>query len=163
MRIAVGLVIVTLGLWPAQLTAGQPDPPKDKESDTPLDAEFVKVVAASNMAELVAARFGTTRSKKVPVTLFAQRVTADQAKASEELIKLAVKKKIQLPKAMDKKDHDANLKMLSHEGAKFDRAFVERMVNDRRMAITLYENQAKNGTDKDLKAYAEKHLPAFRE
>jgi len=158
MRTAVALAAFVIGAGPALPTAGQPE---GKEM-LPLDAEFVKAASASNMAVQVAARFGTTRSSKVPVTTFAQRISSDQAKASEDLIKLAVKKKFERAKAVEKKDTDANVKMLGNEGAAFDRAFVERMVVDRKATIALYENQAKNGQDKDVKAYAEKHLPALR-
>ena len=121
MRTAAVLAVLALGAWLAPLGADQSDPPKDKEGAAPLDAEFVKAIAASNMARNVIGRFGTTRSTSVEVKRFAQRIVADHVKPRADLIALAVKKKIQLPPAVDQKDREATQKLLANQGREFDR------------------------------------------
>ena len=51
---------------------------------------------------------------------------------------------------------------MSATGAAFDRGFIESQVKAHQEAITLFEQQAKNGSDADLKAFAQKQLPGLR-
>ena len=48
------------------------------------------------------------------------------------------------------------------EGAEFDKAFAEHTVNDHKSDIKSFEKAAKDGVDADVKAFAEKTLPALR-
>lgn len=48
-------------------------------------------------------------------------------------------------------------------GAEFDQAFMEQMVKDHTQAVTLFENQATNGKDAEVKAWAAKTLPTLKE
>ncbi len=51
---------------------------------------------------------------------------------------------------------------MSAKGTAFDRGFVEAQVKAHQEAIALFEKQANQGGDSDLKAFAEKQLPALR-
>ena len=51
---------------------------------------------------------------------------------------------------------------MSATGAAFDRGFVEAQVKAHQEAISLFEQQAKNGSDADIKAFAQKQLPGLR-
>ena len=48
-------------------------------------------------------------------------------------------------------------------GAEFDQAFMQQMVKDHTEAVTLFENQATNGKDAEVKAWAAKTLPTLKE
>ncbi|HEX7778040.1 MAG TPA: DUF4142 domain-containing protein, partial [Vicinamibacterales bacterium] len=48
------------------------------------------------------------------------------------------------------------------DGAAFDKAYVAEMVKDHKQAITNFERAAKSA-DPDVKAFAEKMLPALKE
>lgn len=49
------------------------------------------------------------------------------------------------------------------KGGQFDQAFKQQVIEDHEKAIALFQKQAKQGTDMELKAFAEKHLPHLRE
>ena len=51
---------------------------------------------------------------------------------------------------------------MSATGAAFDRGFIEAQVKAHQEAITLFEQQAQNGADADIKAFAQKQLPGLR-
>jgi hypothetical protein len=49
------------------------------------------------------------------------------------------------------------------KGGQFDAAFKQQVIADHEKVIVLFEEQAKHGTDPDLKAFAQKYLPHLRE
>lgn len=51
---------------------------------------------------------------------------------------------------------------MSANGAAFDRGFIEAQVKAHQEAISLFEAQANSGSDAELKAFAQKQLPALR-
>jgi putative membrane protein len=54
-------------------------------------------------------------------------------------------------------------KLSKLSGADFDRAYMKHMVDDHVKDVAMFEKEAKNGKDADLKAWANKTLPTLRE
>jgi putative membrane protein len=54
-------------------------------------------------------------------------------------------------------------KLSKLSGADFDREYMKHMVEDHVKDVALFEKEAKNGKDADLKAWAEKTLPTLKE
>jgi len=48
------------------------------------------------------------------------------------------------------------------EGSEFDRAFLDHMIREHKTAISVFENQAKNGREADIRDYAKELLPDLR-
>ena len=48
------------------------------------------------------------------------------------------------------------------EGSEFDRQYKMQMVKDHKTTLDLFENEAKDGRDADLKAFANKLVPTLR-
>ena len=51
---------------------------------------------------------------------------------------------------------------MSATGAAFDRGFIDAQVKAHQEAIALFEQQAKSGSDAEIKAFAQKQLPGLR-
>jgi putative membrane protein len=51
---------------------------------------------------------------------------------------------------------------MSATGAAFDRGFIDAQVKAHQEAIALFEQEAKGGSDNELKAFAQKQLPGLR-
>jgi len=53
-------------------------------------------------------------------------------------------------------------KLARMEGADFDREYMKGQLSDHEEAVTLFENESKNGSDNDLKDWAGKTLPTIK-
>ena len=152
----------------AQGTAGKPVTTQQKADATKgqsssADAMFMQRAAMDSMAEVAHGKTATTNAADPEVSKFARRMIDDHTKASEELKGLASKKGVALPTELDQKHQAMQQKLEGMKGAGFDRAYMQHMVQAHKQAITLFQNEAKNGKDADARAWAEKTLPTLQE
>jgi putative membrane protein len=122
---------------------------------------FMKDAAEGGLAEVELGKIAAKNAENPEVKKFGQMMVTEHTKANEELKALAAKKNVQLPAAPEsyKSDIDSMSKM---KGADFDRDYVDMMVDDHEATIADFEAQAKNSSDPDVKAFAEKSLPVLR-
>ena len=121
------------------------------------DTNFVEKAAKSGMEEVDISKVAVERASNPQVKEFAQMMVADHSGANTELTSLASTKGVTLP--MDK----TNVEKWSQRSAKdFDQEYIAKMVKDHDDAVSLFEKEAKNGDDADLKAFAAKTLPTLQ-
>jgi len=126
------------------------------------DSSFVNEAAIGGMSEVELGRLASTKATNPEVKKFGQMMVTDHSKANDELKALATKKGWTLPTEPDS-SHKSTLDTLkSKNGADFDKEYVEEMVDDHETDVKAFEDKAKNATDPDLKAFAEKTLPTLR-
>jgi putative membrane protein len=129
------------------------------------DRKWVEETAAAGMAEVAMGKLGQEKSQAEPVRQYGARMVQDHTKANEELMKIAggmgVALPAQLPKEQEHRKHRDQL--AAQQGAAFDKAFMNHMVDDHVKAVASFENQAKNGKNAELKAFAAKQLPTLRD
>lgn len=97
------------------------------------------------------------------VKAYGDQLQKDHAAANMKLAQLASTKGITASEALegDARTQLDDLAKLS--GADFDRAFMERFgVAAHEKAIALFERQAKEGQDPDIRAFAEQSLATLR-
>jgi putative membrane protein len=148
-----------LALACAGLTLARLDAADDKAGG---DADFVKKASAAGLGEvnlgILAAKYGGAEVKK-----FANHMVKDHTKANQELLKLADARRLTVARTMDA-DHSKTMdKLATMSGADFDRMYMDGQVKDHKEAVALFEKQAKEGKDADLRGWAEKTLPTIRE
>jgi putative membrane protein len=127
------------------------------------DRSFVEQAGSSGMAEVEITRHTMDKAASAELKKVAEHLHRDHAQANQELMRIAAKKGIPVPRepAADKQAEIESLAKLS--GAELDRAVVGKLAAAHRASIKLYEQQAAGGGDADLKAFAEKTLPTLRE
>jgi putative membrane protein len=126
------------------------------------DADFVNEAAMGGMAEVELGKLASTKGANAEVKKFGQMMVTDHSKANDGLKALAAKKGWKLPTALDS-SHQSTLEGLRNRvGADFDSAYVDDMVDDHEKDVKAFEDKAKNATDPDLKAFAEKTLPTLK-
>lgn len=132
------------------------------DSNKEDDAEFAVEAADAGMLEVQLGTVAVTKASSPQVKQYAQMMVDDHAKANEELKALAGTKNITLPATLSnerQRTYD-NFKEKSGEG--FDKDYIDQMVKDHREVIDEFEEQAKDGSDPEIKSWASSKLVALQ-
>lgn len=111
------------------------------------DKTFIKNAAKGGMEEVEMGKMALQQGKSADVKKFGQRMVTDHTKANNELMALAAKKGFALPNEKTKTEKF---------GANFDKEYMADMVKDHEKDLAEFQEEAKNGSDPDLKAWAAK-------
>jgi putative membrane protein len=126
------------------------------------DTTFMTHAAQDGQAEVELGKLAQQNAENAQVKTFAERMQADHGKANSELMAIAAKKGVTLPKGLG--PHEAmRTKLEKMKGTQFDQAYMRGMVDDHTKAVKEFETASKNATDPDIKAFAAKNLPTLRE
>jgi putative membrane protein len=135
----------------------------DEKNRPADDKDFVVKAMTCGTAEVKISELAEKHASNEKVKEFARMMVTEHTKASEQLAEHSKNQKVAVAAGLDR-DKQTLLDMLSKlNGAEFDRAYMQQMVDDHVKAVQLFEAQAKNGTDPDLKKFAEMTLPKLRE
>jgi putative membrane protein len=156
-RIVAALVAAGVGLGLVSASVAQ------EKREAVDDRTFVMKASAAGLAGINLAMQAEKQSSNEEVKKFARHIVRDHTKANEELNKLADKKRLTVARTMDQKHTRMATRLAGMTGEAFDRDFVRQMVADHDEAVQLFEAEAKNGQDADLKEFASKTLPTLKE
>jgi putative membrane protein len=70
---------------------------------------------------------------------------------------------VTLPKKMTKKEHEALDKLAKFSGPDFDKAYIEIETSHHTKDLSVFQKEAKDGKDPDVKAWAAKIVPTIEE
>lgn len=147
--------------------AGVPGSPAAAAAAGPVagsDRAFVAEAANSSLAEVEAARLVEGRTDNATIKSLAQQVERDHAAVGDDLKRLASQKGIELPTTVGGDPRGQLSRLTTLSKPEVDSAFVRDFgVGAHEKAIALFERQAREGQDADLKAFAERTLPKLRE
>ncbi|HEY3740096.1 MAG TPA: DUF4142 domain-containing protein [Bryobacteraceae bacterium] len=121
------------------------------------DKSFVDEAAKAGMSEVHMGKLGMEKASAPDVRAFSQRMINDHTKANDELTGIATRKGLSMPG-----DHNMPGMLNVKSGASFDHAFAKQAVEDHEKAVALFEKEAAEGSDPDLKAFARRTLPTLR-
>ncbi|MBB2147910.1 DUF4142 domain-containing protein [Pedobacter gandavensis] len=120
----------------------------------PTDSEFATKAAVGGMAEVEFAKLALTKTSDPQLKEFATMMVTDHGKANEELIAIAKIKNITLPMGLDEAHQKKMTELTQKTGKDFDKAYTDAMVEGHKSTLDLMKNEAKNGSDVDLKSFA---------
>jgi putative membrane protein len=132
------------------------------DNDRPLDKDFLVKVATCNNAEIEVSKLAAKRSGSADVKEFATMLGKDHKAAYDKLGDLIKNRKVGVAAGLEKSTRDEIKKLSKLEGNDFDRAFLDHMIREHKKAIAIFENQAKNGQEPDIRDYAKDLLPDLR-
>lgn len=127
------------------------------------DRKFVEAAGAAGAAEVEMARVAIERADSSDVKSFASRMASDHEQAGNDLGKIAARKGATVDEKMSAKDQAELDRLRELQGESFDREYVKSQLAAHRAAVALFEGQAKNGSDSELKQFAASTLPTLQD
>ena len=112
------------------------------------DKSFMKEAAKGGMMEVEMGKTAQQKGKSADVKKIGSTMVADHTKANNELMAIAKKKGVDLSKEKPAKH--------SMGDANFDKDYIDMMVKDHEKDLAAFQAEAKDGTDADVKAFANK-------
>jgi putative membrane protein len=107
------------------------------------DKAFMKKAAKGGMMEVAMGRMAEQNAQSEDVKSFGKRMVTDHGKANDELKSVAAKKNVQLP------SKEPTEKWTS------DKAYMNAMVRDHEKDLAEFKAEANDGSDPDVKKFAE--------
>ena len=130
---------------------------------TKEDRDFFEDAAQGGLFEVKLGQVVVKQGASEDVKQFAQRMIDDHSRANQELSRLAAKKQMPMPTAIETRDQALYDKLAKLEGAKFDDAYMDAMRKDHDQVVADFRKQASDGQDPDLQKFAQKTLPTLEE
>lgn len=127
------------------------------------DKEFVAKAGMGGMAEVQMGTLALQKAQSADVKAFGQRMVTDHSAANNELSQLATAKGLALPAELDAEHKGALDHLSSLNGAEFDKAYMEHMVEDHEKDTAEFEKASISAGDSDLKVWAGKTLPTLQQ
>ena len=158
------LLLATITPAPVALVTGAASPAAAAGEKSPArDRSFLTEAARDGRAEVELGRIAAQRASNPEVKQFAERMVKDHEAANQQLVAAAREpKKTKEPPA----DEEAQAKMRELQGlsgAKFDQAYMRTMVEDHVKAVDLFQREAKDGKEAEVRKLAETILPTLQE
>lgn len=130
---------------------------------SPADRTFINEAAQGGMAEVELGRLALKKSSSNTVKKYAQQMIDEHTKVNKELMAVAKQKGVTPPKAIAPKHEKLRAKLSKLSGKNFDQAYMkEAGVKSHAEQEALFQRQAQQGQDPQLKAFAAKTLPAVQ-
>lgn len=127
------------------------------------DRSFISEAMSRGLAEVEASRLAATKGADPKVKAFAEKLQKDHTDANQKLQSLATSKGMTVSTTIDPAVQGKLDELEKLSGAELDRAYLENFgANAHKDTITLFERQAQDAQDPDLKAFAEETLGVLR-
>jgi putative membrane protein len=136
----------------------------DDEADANMmtDTEFMQFAAQSGVFELQSSQLASQKSTTVDVIDFAQEMITDHSVQAKELDSLAAVKNISLTKTLPAAKQAIVNRLNGETGSTFDKDYINEQIAAHDETINNFEQAASGAKDADVKAFANKYLPALR-
>jgi putative membrane protein len=127
------------------------------------DKTFMEKAAQAGMFEIETSKLAPTNAASPDVKSFAAMMVTDHTAVAQELSTLAGTKGVKLPADLPRGEKSTLKTLQSDKDAKFDKAYTDKVaVSAHKDAVKLFSDEAKNGKDADVKAFAQKTLPSLQ-
>ncbi|HEY2569782.1 MAG TPA: DUF4142 domain-containing protein [Candidatus Udaeobacter sp.] len=136
-------MLAVAGAAVAQDTAAKEASDSKSSSISAKDKTFMKKAAKGGTMEVAMGKIAEQKGQSDDVKSFGKRMVTDHGKANDELKSIAEKKGVTLP------SKEPTIKWSS------DKTYIDTMVKDHEKDLAEFQEEAKNGSDPDVKKFAE--------
>jgi putative membrane protein len=122
------------------------------------DAQFVVNTANAGMTEIQAGQLAQQQGMAKDVKAYGAMMVKDHTEAADKLKMIAASKNITLPAALSPEAQNDLADLQKKQGKDFDKAYLDKMIDDHKKVISMFETESKSGSDADLRAFADATL-----
>ncbi len=126
------------------------------------DQLFAAAAAIGGMSEVAISQLGVQKATDPELKKFSQQMVEEHTKMNNELMELASKKQMALPRTLDPKSQFCAQSLAGLSGEKFDRCYAKAQLTAHMQQVAEFEAEAERGQDPDVKALAAKSLPHIK-
>jgi putative membrane protein len=160
--LTVTLSIFTLLILAPTLRADVKD--KVMMMRSPADSkEFAMKAAMGSMLEVKLAQLAQQKSQSQDVKQLAQKIEQDHTQANQQLMRVAQQKNVQLPADLKGEAQETYQAFQQLEGKDFDDAYLLNNIKHHLHDVMMFQKEAQNGTDQDIKQWATQTLPKLQQ
>jgi putative membrane protein len=127
------------------------------------DRKFATMAAMGGMAEVELGNLAQQNAQSDEVKQFGARMVRDHSAANQQLMRIVATKDATMPTQLDEQHRKVFEKLSEMRGAEFDRAYMRQMVEDHEKTIKKFREEAQQGNDPDLKAFAQSTMPVLEQ
>jgi putative membrane protein len=127
-------------------------------SITQHDTKFAVDATNIGMMEIALGNVAQQNAMRKDVKDFGAMMVKDHTGAGDELKKIADAKHITLPTSLSADDQKKVDDMKAKTGNSFDKAYIDMMIDGHKKAADEFQDEIKQGSDADLRAFATKTL-----
>ncbi|MEW6469091.1 MAG: DUF4142 domain-containing protein [Bacteroidota bacterium] len=128
---------------------------------TSRDLSFCVAVTQGGMLQVMLGRLAQTNALLTQVKMHGQHMIEDHGKLNEELRKLALKKSIPLPEALDNERQRLYDELSRLTGEEFDRRYIRVMIREHKRDIRSFRRYARSGDELDIRSWSALKLPVL--
>ena len=126
------------------------------------DVKFASIATNDGINKVNNGKMAQEKTTNERVRNFAAMLVNNHTKFGDELANIARDNKITLPALPGIAEMRQANRLAMKQGADFDKAYVDAMIDDEKKAIALFQNASTNCTDQSLKAFAAKTIPVLK-
>lgn len=127
------------------------------------DATFLNTVGEAGLAEVQFGQLAETKATRATTRNFARRMVTEHEKANDALAQLAQSKQFTPPTSLNTANSQTLQMLQSTRGRAFDKAYLDDQVQAHQQVVQAFQNEAQNGTDPQVKAFAQQNLPLMEQ
>jgi putative membrane protein len=131
---------------------------------SPADSkEFAMKAAESGMLEVKLGQLAQQKAQSQEVKRLGQMLEQDHTQANQQLMAIAKQKNIDIPADLKGENQEQYQAFQQLEGKDFDNAFLLFNVKSHLKSVMMFQKEAQNGTDAEVKAFAAQTLPKLQQ
>ena len=167
-----GLIWVAMVLFVAPSCTNDDDDDDDMAASiSATDKSFILNAADGGMFEVMAGELAVAKgdtgnymihSDSTNVRTFGQMMITDHTKANQELKSIADRMQVAIPATLSAAKQQKIDSLTAASGAAFNMMYTKMMVVSHQETISLFEAEASNGDDTEIKSWASGKLPTLK-
>ena len=172
-KAAYALIVLAsaVSLPAALVTSIATQPALADEAELPgPDTQFLAKAIISGQSEVELSQVAAQKATQPQVKQFAERMVKDHQAVNDKLMNEAQRHKIKTTGTygtppLEPSEHAQMTKdqLEALSGDKLDKAYMQHMIQDHVQAVSLFQDEAKNGKDNQLRDLASSALPTLQD